>query len=292
MARWLAACALVFVGVGCGGDGTDDTPGGDALKIASFEFTESELVAELYAQLLDDAGVPVERVGPVGPREIVAPALQQGVIDLVPEYLGTAATHYGAEQPDEAGLTDALGPLDLVALTPAEAEDVNVVVVNASTARDLQLETISDLAPIASLMSFGGPVECPERPLCLIGLRETYGLEFADFVPQRSLSVTAEALRRDEIDAGMLFSTAAELARDEFAVLVDDRGLQPPENLVPIVGRDAFERWGDRIVPPLDELASTLTTASLRAMNARVNGGRPVAEVAASWLDGVGLLEP
>ncbi len=291
MGRWLAACALVLVAAGCGGDDADETPADDALKIASFEFVESELVAELYAQLLDDAGVPVERVGPVGPREILAPALQQGVIDLVPEYVGTAATYYGADQLDAAGLADALDPLDLVALAPAEAEDVNVVVVNASTARDLQLETISDLAPIASLMSFGGPVECPERPLCLIGLRETYGLEFAEFVPQRSLEVTAEALRRDEIDAGLLFSTTPELGVDEFVVLVDDRGLQPPENIVPIIGRDALERWGDRIEQPLAELAAALTTASLRSLNARVDGTRSVAEVADSWLIGVGLAD-
>jgi osmoprotectant transport system substrate-binding protein len=150
---------------------------------------------------------------------------------------------------------------------------------------------VSDLADMASTAVFGGPVECPERPLCLLGLRETYGLEFAEFVPQRSLAATAEALRRGEIDVGLMFSTAAELAADEFVSLRDDRMLQPPENVVPIVRSAALDQWGTAVPEALEQLSLQLTTAQLRLLNRAVADGRPSAAVAADWLTAVGLVE-
>lgn len=282
MLRWVPLVLLGLLVAACGGDEEDVTPT-DAIRVGAFDFAESELLAELYAQALESREVPVERFGTVGPREIVAPALQLDQLDLVPEYLGTAASHYGAEEPTLAALGEALAPSDLVALDPAPAEDVNVFVVTEETAAQHGLERLSDLEDFAPTARFGGPVECPERPLCLPGLQDTYGAVFAEFVPQRSLDRTADALLRREIEIGLLFSTSAALTDGPFVVLEDDRALQPPENVVPVVRSAAVERWAP-VGAALDELSARLTTEELRAMNRRVEDGEPVGQVAATWL--------
>lgn len=289
----------LLLGFGCG-EGQPD-PTGDAeagVRVASFDFAESELLAELYAQALEAQAAPVVRLGRIGPREIVAPAMELDHIDVVPEYLGTALQYEGLTDPnpdlDSAfqELNTRLARRGLLALAPAPAEDKNVVVVTAERAAEEQLESISDLLPHAGGQRFGGPAECPDRPLCLLGLEGAYGLRFAEFVPQRSLAFTAEALRRGEIDVGLMFSTAAQLTAPDLVELTDDRQLQPAENVLPVVRAEAVERWGPSLIEPLDAVSAVLTTDDLRAMNLRVADGEPIAEVAGDWLVRHGLLDP
>jgi osmoprotectant transport system substrate-binding protein len=292
VSKVLAIVLALVIGGACGGDGADsESPmPSDGLRIAGFDFAESELLAELYAQVLEAGGTTVVRLGRIGPREVVAPALELDLIDLVPEYTGTASGHFGGATADLEGLADALTPRGLVALEPALAQDVNAFVVTAATAEANDLVRLSDLSEIAPTARFGGPVECPERPLCLLGLAETYGLTFAEFVPQRSLAVTAEALARGEIDVALMFSTSAEIIERNLVILEDDRGLQPPENVVPVIRRSALDRWGLAETDPFRDLSRALTTRHLRQMNQRVQDGEPVDSVARSWLTVMGLL--
>ncbi len=291
---WLLAAAFaVSIGTSCGGTEADD-PGvseSAGVRVASFDFAESRLIAELYAQALEGQGFEVVRLGAVGPREVIAPALEQGHVDVVPEYLGTAAQHFGAVDDGLAELTRALASRGLRPLDPAPAEDVNVFVVTEATARRHGLVAVSDLAGVASDFAFGGPVECPGRPLCLLGLERAYGLSFASFVPHRTLSITAEALIREEVDVGVMFSTAAELTSGPFVVLDDDRDLQPAENVVPLVRRAAVDRWGQPLVDALDAVSRMLTTSELQAMNRRAHDGAPETAIAASWLLTIGLAD-
>jgi len=297
MARTLrvlaTAAVLLLTATSCGDSGNDesreDATPDDApspLRVGGFDFPESELLAELYSQALESAGVEVDRLGVVGSREIVAPALEQDQLDLVPEYLGTATTYFSAGdmgEPKQAltALRTALEPRGLVALEPARATNTNVFVVSADSGLGPR---ISDLAGDAPTLRFGGPPECRDRPLCFAGLRTVYGLEFAEFVTQPSLPITAEALRRDEIDVGLMFSTDAALT-DEFLVLADDLSLQAAENIVPVIRREALDRWGDeRINEALDPISAALTTDELRALNQRVAAGDGAPVVAAEWL--------
>ena len=266
------------------------------MRVASFDFAESELLAELYAQVLDAAGVPVIRLGVVGPREIVAPSLELDRIDLVPEYLGTAIRFFAdtndsadvdSTQASTGGLQRVLTPRGLVALDAAAAQNSNAIVVTSEFAREGDIVTIGDLASRAPTLRFGGPVECPDRPLCLLGLVDVYGVEFAEFVPQRSVALTAEALRRDEIDVGLVFTTSPVLDDDTLTVLEDDLRLQPSENVVPVIRRSALDRWGAEVSQALNGLSALLTTRDLRAMNRRVADGAGIAEVVASWRAGV-----
>lgn len=281
------------IGASCGGTDADDLGVSESagVRVGSFDFAESRLIAELYAQALEASGFDVVRLGAIGPREVVAPALEQGHIDVVPEYLGTAVQYFRAAADDKTGLADALAPRGLRPLEPAPAEDVNVFVVTEMTAERYELSAISDLADVAAGFRLGGPVECPDRPFCLAGLEATYGLSFTEFVPNRTLAITAEALIREEVDVGVMFSTAADLTSGPFVVLDDDRSLQPAENVVPVVREAAIDRWGPRLTETLDSLSRLLSTGQLQAMNRLIQDGEPVEAVAASWVRSVGLVD-
>ena len=284
----------------CGGDDTAAPQPEPAvgIRVASFDFPESVLLAEMYAQVIESTGAPVIRLGAVGPREILAPALEQDRIDLVPEYLGTARQYAGATNVDAdtasalADLDDRLADRGLTALAAAPAQDKNVFAVTAEFAEQEGLEKISDLAALAAELRFGGTPECPDRPLCLAGLRDVYGLEFAEFVPQRSLQFTAEALRREEIGVGLMFSTAAALVTFDLVVLADDRQMQPAENIVPVIRSDTLARWGPEVAEALNAMSQELTTRELRILNVQVSNEVPVEIVARDWLAGRQLIDP
>jgi osmoprotectant transport system substrate-binding protein len=156
-----------------------------SITVGSTNFKEQEIVAELYSQALESAGAKVTKKFQLGSREIVAPALEKGDIDLYPEYLGTYIVFLDktAKVPaDKAAaatqLNTMLQPKKLMVLTPADAQDTNAFVVTKSTANKYSLKNVSDLAKVSKGLTLGGPPECPQRPFCLIGLKETYGLKF------------------------------------------------------------------------------------------------------------------
>lgn len=296
-AAWRLAAVLLVVAAACRPAGRGIAqPGADAgsaaVDVASFNFAESVVVAEIYAQALERAGIPVRRDLDLGPRELVRPALDQGFVDLVPEYLGTALTSVDPAGPAPADaaaarnrLQAALDPGRFRVLEPAPAQDQNGLVVTAARAGQLGLRTTSDLRPVAPGLVLGGPPECPTRPLCLLGLQAVYGLRFARFVPLGDLAQEKTALDEGVIDVAVMFTTDGRLADPDLRLLDDDRHLQPPENVVPVVSSRAVARYGDRLVAALDAVSTQLTSAGLTFLNWRVDvaGKRPDAE-AAGWL--------
>jgi osmoprotectant transport system substrate-binding protein len=264
-----------------------------AIAVASFDFPESVLLAELYAQAIEGSGVPVIRYLDLGPREIVMPALEKGLVEVVPEYAGSALVfvslgdHQGSPdiETTESELRETLAGAGVRVLTPSPAADQNGVAVTRATADRYDLQAISDLEPLAPQMVFGGPVECQVRPLCLPGLEERYGLRFRSFaILDTGGPRTVDALRTGEVGAALLFSSDAALQANDLVLLHDDRGLQPADNVTPLVRAETLERW-PAVGPLLDRVSSALTTEQLRQMNAAVSiQGRPPAAVAAEWL--------
>jgi osmoprotectant transport system substrate-binding protein len=300
MSVLLSACS--------GGSGSARPPvnstGPAPVRVASFDFPESQLLAAIYATALSHQGIPVETFSALGSREVVEPALQTGLVDLVPEYAGSAltfltATTDRAPQPtpsspsagdNRAALPAALEPRGLVALDFAPAVDANGIAVTAEFARSRQLRNVSDLRPIAGQLAFGAPPECPERPFCMIGLSKTYGLSFRTFVPMPSRDVTAESLTSGEINVGMLETTDPHLADGRLVLLDDDRKLQPAENIVPVLRRDVVQRYGSQLVSVLNRVTAALTTTGLSALNRKVVGaGGAVDGVAQDWLRQIGM---
>jgi osmoprotectant transport system substrate-binding protein len=154
-----------------------------SFKVGSTNFGEQEIVAELYAQVLESAGAKVERKFKLGNREVVAPALEKGDIDLYPEYVGSylsfldkAATVPTDVAAAVAQLATAAATKSIVLGAAAPAEDKNGFVVTAATASKYKLAKMSDLAGVKDTLTLGAPPECPQRPYCGQGLEKTYGL--------------------------------------------------------------------------------------------------------------------
>ena len=281
------------------GTAAPDALGDDAITVGSFDFPESVLLAELYSQALEENGFRVERALGLGPREFVGPALHAGLIELVPEYGGTAVAFFsaGAVAPNadpasnHRALEDVVAGSTITALDAAPAENVNTFVVSEDTARRYGLTTLSDLAPVAPELVLGGPAECATRQLCQVGLRDVYGLKFADFVAlEAGGPVTHQALSDGYVDVALLFSTDPELV--DYVELTDDRHLQPAENITPLVNAAIVERWGADVVAAIDAVSHELDTDSLRQLNtldAATPGVDDVAEIAAAWLQAKGL---
>lgn len=269
-----------------------------AVVVASFNFAESALVAEMYSLALERAGVPVRREPRLGPRELVHPALFAGLVDVVPEYLGTAAASVapGAADPADAqalrrALVDALEPRGAQVLEPAPAQNQNGFAVLRSTAERLGVLAVSDLAPLAGRLTLGGPPECPRRPFCGEGLATVYGVHFARFLPFEGEQQRIAALQQEVVDVAVVFSTDGHLATGEVVLLEDDRRLQPAEHVVPVVSRRAAARHGAAFTGALDAVSSRLTSNSLTFLNWRVSvEGRDVAAEARGWLRREGLL--
>jgi osmoprotectant transport system substrate-binding protein len=272
---------------------------GSTVVVASFNFPESELLAAIYGLAIRQAGIPMRLELDLGPRELVRPALEQGLADLVPEYVGTALNSMqpGAKVAwaDTAQVRNALAVAfadwHIRVLTPAAAQDQNAVVVTRATAARFHLHTVSDLRRVAGRLTIGGTPECPKRPYCLPGLRSVYGLKFAAFEPFDTLPQRVTALLDGVIDVAVLTTTDGNLATGNLVLLADDRHLQPAENVVPVVTDSAAARYGKRLTGALDEVSSRLTTNALLFLNWRVqDAGDDVVAEARAWLERQGIL--
>lgn len=298
--RVLVGVLVAATALGCTGlPGAGDAPrverlDPNRLRVASFDFPESRVLAEVYGQRLRRAGFAVDVLAGLGSREVVLPALEQGLVDVVVDYTGSLLDHLGGGELDthgtpeqvHAAVAGRLATRGLTALRAAPAEDTNGFAVRAAFARDNQLSTISDLRPLAGRLVFGGPPECRTRRYCLAGLQDSYGLRFADFRPQPSRSATATALETGEIDVGLLETTYGRLGERRVTLLVDDRSLQPRENVVPVVRTEVARRYGSRLTEALDSVSERLTTSELVRLN-RADAVDPIgaAAVAARYLD-------
>src|ERR671919_1021643 len=296
-----ALLALALIGAACGEDGSGGG-GGDGgedrgtLTVGGVAFAENQIAAEMYAQVLEDAGYTVERQTGLESREVLQPAIEAGDIDIAPEYLSSLllfldpdATASG--DPDEARST--LEPLleerGQTLLESAEANDTNAFVVTAETAEEHGLASVSDLAPVAGQLTLGGPPECPERPFCIPGLRDVYGVEFGQFVPlDVGGPLTVEALDAGEIDVALLFSTSSVIEQNGWVVLEDDENLQNAENITPVVRSEVLD---DTIEERLNAISAALDTETMTELNGRVEvDEEDPADVAADFLEENGLL--
>jgi osmoprotectant transport system substrate-binding protein len=267
--------------------------------VASFNFPESELLAAIYGLALRHAGIPVRLQLGLGPRELAEPALEQGLVGFVPEYLGTALAsiepHPSVAMTNpaavRAALARAFAAWNVAVLTPARAQDQNGVAVTRATATRLHLRTLSDLRRAAGGLALGGPPECPSRPYCLPGLRSAYGLRFARFLPFGTEQQRVTALRDGVVNAAVLFTTDGNLADGSLVLLADNRHLQPAENVVPVVTARVLARYGSRLTTAADTVSAQLTSAELRFLNWRTEvAGHGVLAEARAWLQRHGIL--
>jgi osmoprotectant transport system substrate-binding protein len=294
----IAAC-IALSAAACSSTPAGPRPSGGPGTIVvgvSGAFTENQLVAEMYAQVLEHAGYTVERQFDLRSREVSQNALESGQIDLKPEYLSSLLLFLSARaEPsnDPGAVVDRdralLEPKGISILTPSPAQDTNVFVANAQTAQRFGLTTMTSLAAGAGQLVLGGPPECPQRPFCLTGLKSVYGIVFDDFEPlDTGGPQTVEALANDQVQIGLLFSTDPSIRANGFVPLVDDRGLQNAENLTPVI---RTEKLDDEVRAALDGVSAKLDTENVTSMVGKVVvDGEDIATVAHDFLTANGLV--
>ena len=295
------AVCLALLLAACGG-GEDALDGGtqpneqSTVTVGSTNFSEQLILAQMYAAVLEKAGVEVEVRPNLGAREVVFPALEKGEIDLLPEYNGsvlsflkTDATETTADEVNTA-LTPLLDGKSLVALEQSPAEDKDGLAVTKETADQYGLAKVSDLKGKAGQLVIGGPPELETRPAGIPGLKKVYGIE--DFKEFKALDaggpLTVSALKKGDIDVGRVFTTQGIIADEGWVLLEEDKPLQPAQNVVPIGRKDAMT---DQITQALNALSAKITTEELTKLNKLVDVDKQDPEkVATDWLTQQGLL--
>jgi osmoprotectant transport system substrate-binding protein len=276
-----------------GGSSASTSGGGSpaSLTVGSADFTESTLLADIYADALQTKGVSITKKLNIGERSVYWKAMQDGSIDFIPEYNGSilyfldpAATAKSTAAVT-AALPAALGS-HFTALNPAEAQDSDTITVTKATADKDHLTSIADLAPIAGHLTFGAPAAFQTRPDGIPALKSVYGVTFGTFTAlSASGTVTVTALKNGTIDAGDIFSTDPSFAADGFVALADPKNMFAAQNVTPII---AAAKRSTTIDNMLNAVSAKLTTPILAQLVAQVGSGDPD-PVAKQWLASVGL---
>lgn len=303
--------AVLAVGLAltaCSSDAeTSDTAGDaeskDTLVVAAYNFSESEIIANLYAGALNASGNPAE-VQTLTNREVVIPAVTKNELQAVGEYVGTLTEFLnkdinGPDAPAQASsdldatmtnLRALAEQKDLAVLEPAAAQDQNAYAVKKDFAEKNDLKTLSDLGEYSKgdPVVLGGPPECPKRPFCQPGLEDTYGLQVAEFVSlDAGGPLTKSALDQGKIDVGMVLTSDGSLDSMGLVVLEDDKKLQTVDNIVPVLNAGAVTA---EITDVLNKVSAALTTEDLQELNGAVDLNREnPADVADAWLATNGL---
>ncbi|WP_030559460.1 ABC transporter substrate-binding protein [Streptomyces aureocirculatus] len=307
----MLAAALALLAAGCGSGpslenrGEVTAPPGDSehLVVGSAGFTESDLLAQMYALLLDKAGYGTE-ILTVANRELYEPALESGQIDVVPEYAATFADWLNAKangadakpvgSPDLAAtmraLRDLAAPRGLTVLDAGRAVDQNAFAVAASYAREHRLKTLSDLGRSNQRVRLAAGDECVQRPYCEPGLKKVYGIDVTGVDPKGVGTTQAKKAVQSGQDQ-MVLTTTTDATLDEFdlVLLADDKHLQNADHIVPVVNRSHAGSKG--VAHALSRLNTVLTTEDLADLNRQVDSWRRLPkDVATTYLRDKGLL--
>jgi len=275
---WLIATLAVVatLAAACGSTSPGGTQSKGTLTIAGFDFAESSILSQLYGQALAHDGYTVNYKARLGKREVVAPALKAGQIDMYPGYAATDLEYYDNAAGEASGdvtatvakLNSHLQPLSLQALTPSQAVDQNAFAVTKATAQKYNLTKLSDLAAIGDQLVLGAGPECPTRPFCQPGLEKTYGIHFKSFKAlDTDGPLTRAAFANGTIQVGLVFSSDSDLNKLGLVVLQDDKHLENADNVVPIIRTQVAT---DEVKSVLNKISANLTTGQLVTLNGQV----------------------
>jgi osmoprotectant transport system substrate-binding protein len=275
----------------------DSTAAGGTLTVSSADFTESEIIGNLYAEALKDKGYTVQTKFRIGTREAYIPALGDGSIDVIPEYTGNLLlalddkADVSSPASILAALPVALESKKLTMLTPAAAEDKDAVVVTRATAEKWSLKSIGDLAAHNDEVVMGGPPEFNKRPVGLPGLEKNYGFVPSKFEPisDGGGPATVGALLDGKVTAANIFTTSTAIPANDLVVLEDPKNNFPAQQVVPVAAADKLD---EKAVQTLDAISAKLSTEELIKLNEQVSGSAKVEpkQAAITWLTEQGLL--
>ena len=287
------------------------------VRIGSKNFTEQLILGEMYAMLLENAGIANEASGlNLGGTLVAHEALLAGEIDLYPEYTGTGLTAIleipiesvamgtpvaGAATPADAAVSidqqvfdivseEYMERFDLVWLDESAFNNTQALAVKRAFAEERGIATISELAEIAGELTIVAPSDFVERPDGLQGLQDFYGLEFGDVLSVEP-GIRYQALEQDQAQVVLAFGTDGQVSGLDLVLLEDDQGLWPPYHVAPVVRNETLTA-NPGIADALNPVAPLLTDEAMSAMNWQVDGPDALEpnEVARMFLEEQGLL--
>jgi len=248
------------------------------VKVGSKNFTEQFIVAEIYAQALEAAGIKAERKINLGGTLIAHKALEEKQIDLYPEYTGTMLLAVLKADPmtDRKAVYDKVkadyAKMGLVVLNEAPLNNTYNMVVRPETAAQYKLETLSDLAKVSKELKLGAGPEFRDRKDGLPGLKEKYGIVFKEDL-QMAIGLRYQALANKQIEVVNGYSTDGMISAMKLVRLKDDKGLWPPYYLVPVVRKDALDA-NPKIAEVLNNVSAMLNETNMAEMNYKVDGDK------------------
>lgn len=295
----VAVAGLGLILAGCSNaDPLDNKASGEAssdtIVIGSQAYYSNEIIAEIYAQALEEEGYEVKREFQIGQREVYMPELESGDIDLIPEYSGNLLQYYSddadaegsGEQPSPKDVRDRLAdalPDGLQVLDLAEATDQDSYTVTQETADKYDLKTIGDLAKLPGGLKIAANAELEERPYGPSGAKKFYDLEISvTSVEDSGGPLTVGALTDNTVQVANIYTSSPAIEEENLVVLEDPEHMIMPQNVVP-VGTDELDEGA---VDILNGIQSKLSMDDLVTLNATsVEGQESAAKVAQQWLE-------
>ncbi|WP_314431514.1 ABC transporter substrate-binding protein [Microbacterium lacticum] len=287
-----AVAVLALSACSSGGDPltggeTSAAPTSDTIVIGSQAYYSNEIIAEIYAQALEGAGFTVDRQFNIGQRDAYIPLLENGSIQLFPEYTGNLLQFFDpdttATSSDEvyAALKEAL-PEGLTVLDQSSATDQDSYNVTAAFAQEHNLKSIADLAGIPNLV-LGGPPELETRPYGPSGLKSKYGV---DVTFRGTADTTVDELVAGNIQIANVYSANPRIKTDDLVTLADPEGLFLASNVVPVVSTSV----SDKIADVINKVSAALTPEGLVALNVESTVDQKSSkDIASAWLKANGL---
>ena len=291
----LAACASGDPLDNGGNEGDGDVT---TISVGSQGFPESDILAQVYGQVLAANGYDVSYAAGIGSRETFIPALQDGSINLIPDYSGNllygadAAATATSSEDVEAALPDAVSELGLAVLDAAPAQDADALVVTPEFSSKNNVTEIGDLAAIAGDITIGANTEFEGRPYGRDGLESVYGVTGWKFkaIDDYGGPGTLSDLLANNIQVADIYTTTPSIKQNDLVVLKDPKNLIAAQNIVPLLGKDFAT---DKIADLLNPVSAALTTDELLSLN-EISAGddKPSPEqVAKDWLTDNGFLK-
>jgi osmoprotectant transport system substrate-binding protein len=292
----LAVGAIGLTLTACGGDPTEgEQSATDTITVGSAAFPEAEIIAEIYAQALEAKDIKVEKKLNIGAREAYIPALENGEIDLLPEYTGNLLLYVDkdatATAPDDvvAALGEAL-PEGLEILEVSEAEDKDSLNVTPEFSEQEGVKSIADLKKIDGLKVGANP-EFKERPYGVPGMEKVYGITGVEFtaISDSGGPATLKALLDGKVDVANIYSTTPSIIENDLVTLEDPENMIAAQNVVPLISSD---KATDEVKEVLNGISAELTTEDLLDLNSKNQGEDKTApaELAKQWLTDKGLI--
>jgi osmoprotectant transport system substrate-binding protein len=282
--------ALVVALAGCAsGDSLSggDAPAGDTIVVGSQDYYSNEIIAEIYAQALEAEGYDIERDFRIGQREVYVAEIEDGTVDLFPEYTGPLLQYWEAETPArlENDVYDALveaAPDGLTVLDQSSATDQDAYVVTREFSEEYGVTTIDDLAKVTEPLTLGGNSEGESRPNGPKGLEAAYGIS-VDFTPIEDGGgpLTLKALQDGDIQLAIIYTADPAIGSNDLVALTDTKGLFLASHVVPI----ASDKIDAKAAAIINAVSAALTPEGLVALNAQsITDQSPASTIATAWL--------